>query len=432
MKNHVASIGTERRTGNSRSAHPPLLAVVRRAHIGVLVTVILTVSVPMALAAGAALASYAHHNLELIARSVAYTLEAATVFRDSKAAGDDLREIVERESIAEARVEDAQGRLIAEYRRLGGDDEALGGRVAAFASRWLWPEPTLAPIVHQGREVGRVALRGDPSALLRFALIGAAGSAVGLALIVLAWRSLIARLRRDIVLPLRELAAVTRTARRHGALGRRAPPATIFELNELSADFNALLEQVEAHQASLRRENESLAHQALHDSLTGLPNRVYFGQRLQRAFDAAAESGTRLAVMVLDNDHFKAINDVYGHAGGDVVLAEAAQRVRLQLRESDVVARVGGDEFFVMLAPLRQVGDAARVADKIIAAMREPVQLPDGTRVAASLSVGIAVYPDHADSIESLMRAADEAMYRAKHTQRGTRQLAAAPQKGVP
>lgn len=425
MKGHLSMAGVERRRRSRRSTRPPLLAVVRRAHIGLLVTVVLTVSLPISLAAGAALVTYAQHNLELIARSIAYTVEAAAVFRDSRAAAESLSEIVERESIAEARIDDADGHLIAEYRRADvAGAPKIGRRLSAALGRALWPEPTIAPIVHAGRVVGRVSLRGDPAMLVQFALVGLAGGALGLVLIVWAWRALMARLRRDIVLPLRELAAVTRTARRHGALGRRAPPAAIFELNELGEDFNALLEQVESHQASLRRENETLAHQALHDSLTGLPNRAYFNQRLQRAFDAASASGSRLAVMVLDNDHFKAINDVYGHAGGDQVLAEAARRVRAQLRESDVVARVGGDEFFVLLAPLRQVEDAARVADKIVAAMRHPVPLADGTRVEASLSVGIAVYPDHADSIDALVRAADQAMYRAKKTQRGTRQLA--------
>lgn len=414
---------SERRRSERVATRPTLLAVVRRAHVSVLVTVLLTLSLPMALAGGAVLLGYARHNLDLIARSVAYTVEAATVFRDPRAAADDLKQIADRDGVAEARIEDAQGRLIADYRRIGGSG------ALTFSERfghWLWPEATVVPIVSSGRQVGRVLLRGDPTALVQFALIGVAGMLTSVLLVMFAWRFLIARLRRDIVLPLRELVSVTRHVIRNDAFGRRAPGAAIFELNELSEDFNALLAQVEEHQARLRKENESLAHQALHDSLTGLPNRAYFSRRLGQALESIGEGTSRLAVMVLDSDRFKAINDAHGHAGGDVVLAEVARRVRAQLRESDVVARVGGDEFVVLLAPLRSVDDALRVADKIIAAMAQPVALPDGTLVTSSLSVGVAVYPDHADSIESLMQAADRAMYRAKRLQRGSLQSASA------
>ncbi len=121
-----------------------------------------------------------------------------------------------------------------------------------------------------------------------------------------------------------------------------------------------------------------------------------------------------MAVLFLDSDHFKQINDSLGHAVGDEVLINVASRVRAQLREHDLVARLGGDEFAVLLTPLHSREDAERIADKIVASMRLPIQLDDGRRVPSALSVGIAFYPDDGQDPASLLNAADAAMYQAK------------------
>ena len=202
------------------------------------------------------------------------------------------------------------------------------------------------------------------------------------------------------------------------------PPAHIAELDSLGNDFNALLDELESWQSHLQNENQTLAHQASHDSLTNLPNRAYFETRLTRTLRSLNKITEKAAVLFLDSDRFKDINDAYGHAAGDAVLVAVATRIRAQLREGDVVARLGGDEFAILLSPLHRVEDAQRIADKIIDSMLETIQLPGQISVVTSLSIGIAVYPEHGATPGSLLCAADSAMYQAKRLARGGQHVA--------
>ena len=155
-----------------------------------------------------------------------------------------------------------------------------------------------------------------------------------------------------------------------------------------------------------------LAHAAHHDVLTGLPNRMLFGDRLEQALHSAGREKTPVALLLLDLDGFKAVNDSKGHAAGDMILRAVAARLQAAVRKSDSVARQGGDEFAILLPQTGEAG-AAHVALQICAALAEAVPLDEGeARVGGS--VGIAVYPEHGQDSESLLRSADQAMYGAK------------------
>jgi len=165
---------------------------------------------------------------------------------------------------------------------------------------------------------------------------------------------------------------------------------------------------------SERKEVEAkMAHMAQHDPLTGLPNRALFSDRLERALAASRRSGIPTALMFLDLDKFKPVNDTYGHAIGDVLLQQAAERMKSALRESDTVGRIGGDEFVVLLPAVERVEDALHVAEKLLEALRKPFFI-EGRSVDVSCSIGIAIHPeDGRDEIE-LAKNADTAMYWAK------------------
>lgn len=171
--------------------------------------------------------------------------------------------------------------------------------------------------------------------------------------------------------------------------------------------------------ASVRRERSqaeglrAMEHMALHDALTGLPNRFLMLGRLEQALTTAQRHGTRLAVLFLDLDGFKPINDIHGHHIGDRLLKEIGGRLRKCIRDCDTVARHGGDEFVITLIDIRTAEDAAAVAEKILQAVAEPAHL-DGQEVEVTTSVGIAIYPDSGSNAETLLRAADAAMYEAK------------------
>ncbi|HSV29660.1 MAG TPA: EAL domain-containing protein [Candidatus Omnitrophota bacterium] len=171
-----------------------------------------------------------------------------------------------------------------------------------------------------------------------------------------------------------------------------------------------------------KRTEERIKNLAYFDVLTGLPNRRLFTDRLQVAIANAHRHGGRLAIMFLDLDLFKRINDTLGHGIGDRVLVETAQRIGHCIREGDTVARLGGDEFVVLLPELDHVEDVAKLAERVITHVKQPF-LVDGHELYVTTSIGIAVYPDDGTSHETLVKNADTAMYRAKDLGRNSYQL---------
>jgi len=167
--------------------------------------------------------------------------------------------------------------------------------------------------------------------------------------------------------------------------------------------------------AERRRAEEMLRHVATHDGLTDLPNRSLLMDRLDKAISRAKRNANKCAVMFLDLDGFKPINDSLGHDKGDLVLCEAAKRLLGCVRESDTAARFGGDEFVLVLSDLETRDDAVPVARKILQALSEAVDL-NGHQAQVGASIGIAFYPDHGVSAEQVLKEADNAMYDVKET----------------
>jgi diguanylate cyclase (GGDEF)-like protein len=160
---------------------------------------------------------------------------------------------------------------------------------------------------------------------------------------------------------------------------------------------------------------ERIQRVAHHDDLTGLPNKLLFNDRLNQAIRLARRDSGRFALLYLDLDKFKPVNDTLGHAAGDELLKAVGARIRHQVRESDTVARVGGDEFTVILPDITRREEAETVARKIIAALVAPFQIGNQKQsVAIGTSIGIAVYPTDALEADALIKAADASMYSAK------------------
>ncbi|QDI82652.1 EAL domain-containing protein [Methylorubrum populi] len=206
-------------------------------------------------------------------------------------------------------------------------------------------------------------------------------------------------------------------------LGR---PATAVALRDLS---------------QRRRDEARIRHLALHDALTDLPNRTLLEERLSLALETAAENGASVALVYLDLDRFKPVNDFHGHAAGDALLVQAAKRMLAELRPTDTLARIGGDEFVIVLAHTRTLAQIAETAARLVAALGRPFHLEgrnegegksegksegtsegksEGLRIEIGASAGIAVYPSDGSTAETLKRAADTALYRVKDEGRGT------------
>lgn len=193
------------------------------------------------------------------------------------------------------------------------------------------------------------------------------------------------------------------------------------EEGELSHAVSLVQDVTERKQAeaALRRHETRLNYLAYHDTLTHLPNRTLFYDRLTHAMSTARRSGQPVALFFLDLDRFKNINDSLGHHIGDELLVKMADRLRGCVRDSDTLARIGGDEFVIILEQLHGYKDVTKVARQILRSLQEPLEVSD-RELYMTVSIGISMFPTDADDVEGLMKAADVAMYRAKDQGRNT------------
>jgi diguanylate cyclase (GGDEF)-like protein len=403
---------------------PTLDSVLRRAHLSVSLIAVLAAGLTLTAVALLALRVYSDQNLRLVARSMSYTVEGAVVFGDSFAAREALALIGVNEDIDQAQVSDKAGTVLARWER---GEHGTRYYIERALTGWMLPDSLSFPITRNEQVIGSIKLVPHSRSLLPFLLSGLTCLLACLVLSLVVAVRLSRSMETEITSPLRHLAETAHRVRRDRSFELRVPPANIAELNQINDDFNALLDELEAWQSHLQKENASLSHRANHDSLTGLSNRAFMEAELERAILEARIGNGKVAVLFLDSDRFKYINDTFGHASGDRVLVTIAARIKQQLREGDLVARLGGDEFAILLKPLRNSSDAMHIADNIIAAMAQAIELPTGNSIVSSLTIGVAVFPDHAIDAVSLVGAADEAMYRAKQAQRGTRQVARLP-----
>ena len=206
-------------------------------------------------------------------------------------------------------------------------------------------------------------------------------------------------------------AAVQRFAYEH-------QPATLEshrqdEIGVLARSFNQMQAEISQQLTTLQNNRQELEHLARHDALTGLPNRRAFQERLDHALARAQRSGERFALLFIDVDNFKSINDQWGHDGGDAVLKIVGMRLDATTRKADSVARLGGDEFVVLLDNPAQRDDITTIAEKLLDAVHSPI-LHKGQELRVGFSIGISQYPDDGLTAADLMARADQAMYAAK------------------
>ena len=183
----------------------------------------------------------------------------------------------------------------------------------------------------------------------------------------------------------------------------------IIDGNGKAQGFRGIISDITERQKA----EEIIRHQAFHDPLTGLANRILFYDRMQMAFKLAKRNQKMVAVIILDIDRFKEINDTHGHMAGDKILESVAERLSGLVRSSDTVARYGGDEFTLIMPSLSCESDALVIVKKIISVFDSPFHI-EKTSINVTSSVGVAIYPAHGTNADTLMNKADNAMYRAK------------------
>jgi diguanylate cyclase (GGDEF)-like protein len=261
------------------------------------------------------------------------------------------------------------------------------------------------PIVHDGRQLGRLRVGMSREALTtkaREQLIQQ--FTIYAAIILFLCTAIYLVFKYSVMHPVQRLIKVSQD------LGRGeftlVPVTNGDELGRLGETFNEMTREIQREQAKLQ-------YQANYDSLTAQPNRLLGVERLQQEIHSARRQQQHFALMIIDLDDFKIVNDTMGHAVGDRLLGHVSTHIRACLRDEDTLARLGGDEFLVLLPRLGQASDARDVADRLLEAVSAPVTL-DGREVVAHCSIGIALFPDDGETVEVLMANADNAMYQAK------------------
>jgi len=399
---------------NKASQTITLFTALRRANLGGALVAMITAGILLGVLMFFSLHAQVNANLDMVARSIAYSVEASLMFKDKVTAQEILEQIAQREKLNQAWVIDQENNVLARVER---NLETRG--LNDMIGQLVFPLPTEVPVMSNQRLLGHVAIRSDGSEFGMFFL--KASITLVISLLVTGCASLVftRKAERDIVGQLDILAK--NTLMRHTPRDQE-PQLGIAEFQQINTQFLSLLTELEAknaeliaYQTDLEDINASLAYQANHDELTNLGNRAYFNSCLDVALAYAKVHNGQLAILYLDLDCFKPINDQYGHAVGDMYLVRTAQSIQHAVRRSDVVARLGGDEFAVLLAPFDSPMVARRVAEKILATPVFSI-LDQGLELMLSLeiSIGIAIYPDAGQDAEALLKAADEAMYSAK------------------
>jgi diguanylate cyclase len=400
---------------------PTLRDLLARAHLRLILFTILLATLSLVLSGGLVIRNYAQRNLELVARSVAYTVEPAVLFEDRDAIRDGIVSVAAGRGIERVEVRDPKGQMLAEWQNNASGPLASLSRAA---NRLFWPEPAIDQVQRGEQRIAEVRIYGNSEGLLRYILAGTIIALSCLGLTVLATRVLARRLQNEVVRPLEYVADVAHAVRQDRAFERRVPASGIAEIDRFGQDFNALLAELQGWHAGLTSENRELAWRASHDGLTGLGNRQLFESVVGDAIAQAQRGGHSFAVLFFDVDRFKAINDSHGHESGDAALIAVADRLRGAIRQHDLAFRMGGDEFAVLLAPLSDQGNVDLVLERIRTEMDKPYRLPSGIIARSKLSVGVALFPDHGETIEDLLRKADAEMYRDKRGDAGSGALA--------
>jgi diguanylate cyclase (GGDEF)-like protein len=273
--------------------------------------------------------------------------------------------------------------------------------------------PLSIPISREGERLGELEIWFDPAQIERMLADRRLATIELTALqVLLSMAVLMMILYRRLLAPIQRLKRQASEIASRDEVGpvqwdRRDELGQLGEhLNEVHAQIDALFGQLEAQKAELEKV-------ALHDTLTGLPNRVLFRELTRTAVASAKRDGARLALLFIDLDRFKAVNDTGGHAAGDALLVALAERLRGAVRDADVVCRHSGDEFTILLRDASQWGEVAATAERLLTAIERPVAFGAG-EVSVSASIGVALFPDDADDHETLVRHADTAMYAAK------------------
>jgi|GEM_PF-2577412 len=385
---------------------------------------------------------YISTDIRVQARIIAKNIASPLIFQDLRSAREILEGLKSSQRIQAVAIFNADHKLFIVYENIDSDQPNLLNEFrhlqqkgtdhrllyqslhkTALHQSLLNAYPVLEePIIVDGQLVGAVIVQSDLLAMfehIRF---------LALLVFVVALLTLVMAIilgmqfQRIITAPIDTLLRAMQQVSLNKDYAHRIPETGNDELGQLMNGFNQMLTEIEIRDQSLFERQQLLDQLAHYDSLTGLANRAMLMDRLHQALHQAKRYHQKLAILFIDLDGFKEINDTLGHKAGDELLKQVAARLNTIVRGSDTIARLGGDEFTICLHNIVSAESACIVARKVVELYAEPFIL-EGTTCKITGSVGVALYPHDADTIEALLKAADTAMYQAKQRGKNNFQL---------
>lgn len=373
-------------------------------------------------------------SLQVQAKMLGNNSAAAIVFNDKKGATDILNALTESSDVLAAAIYDANGNVHASY--LKKDRDVSMGDIelqyvhdtinnAASHSHdvggFLYDKIHIVQDVEFDNEIiGRLFIQADISSLhddiANYFLYTASVALFGLAMASL----LLLKLRKSIMRPLHHLSELMDTVIQKNDYSVRIKKYSNDEIGKLSQGFNEMLAHIQVNDEKLAYElserykaEKYLDKLAYYDVTTDLPNRHFFQEHLDRAVEHAITTGQKMALMFLDLDNFKIVNDTAGHKTGDLLLKQASSRLSNVLRQHDYICRIGGDEFAIIIENIKDIGDVSIVTEKCIESLTNPFVF-DEHKFYVGVSIGVSVCPDDTITANELLVNADVAMYEAK------------------
>jgi diguanylate cyclase (GGDEF)-like protein len=359
------------------------------------------------------------------ARVLADNSSASLMFRDEPSARESLQSLRYSPAVQGAALYDVNKQRFAQYVHRGRTVPVSLASLTENVKYGIEYIDIVQPIVQNGELIGGVYLMIDLGSLYVQIAWQALITLVATGLAMLAANVLLRRLNQSILQPINGLSQLMEQISDEYDYSARAASSGIAELNALANGFNGMLSQIGKRDAERKEAENKTYRLAYFDSLTGLPSRLSFLERLGREIKRAEHGEKKLAILFMDLDGFKRINDTMGHITGDLILQWAADRLQKGIRPYDIVsrsqddeaevelARLGGDEFTALIPNITQPEDALIVAHRIREMMRRPFIL-DGREVVLTASIGIAVFPEDGEDPATLLKHADTAMYHAK------------------
>ena len=357
------------------------------------------------------------NHVKTLTMVVADNIAPAVLFDDTEQVSKILISLRHKEEVQHAYVLGKESNVLGSYhsaQELTIDKEILQELKSHRLQQWQGLQLyTLVAINADSRQVGSIVIVASIYAFIYQMLLEILILALIVAASILVTYKYRAILRDSILKPIAQLNSLTSEIIETKNLRTKIPVYSQDEIGELTKNFNSMLGDLDKTNSELNQQKDSLAYKAHHDELTGLPNRALFNDRLDQAITKARRHKEEIALFFIDLDHFKQINDTLGHEMGDDVLKFFAKRLNDSVRTEDTIARIGGDEFMVIMESLHTPEAISVVANKIVSIVKEPIILGEQT-LHLGTSIGISVYPHNGETSEVLLKNADIAMYKAK------------------